>query len=89
MKLDLINKLNSKQAVIGIVGLGYVGLPLMLRYCEMGYSVVGFDIDQTKIDSLQRGESYIERIPAEKSGKAQAESSRRPQTSHVLPMSTR
>src|SRR4051812_12389573 len=66
MKLDLINKLNSKQAVIGIVGLGYVGLPLMLRYCEMGYSVIGFDIDQAKIDSLQRGESYIEHIPAEK-----------------------
>lgn len=66
MKLQLIEKLNSKTAVIGIVGLGYVGLPLMLRYCEMGYNVIGFDIDQAKIDALNRGESYIEHIPARK-----------------------
>jgi UDP-N-acetyl-D-glucosamine dehydrogenase len=66
MKLQLVDKLNSKTAVIGIVGLGYVGLPLMLRYCETGYNVIGFDIDQAKIDALNRGESYIEHIPAGK-----------------------
>jgi UDP-N-acetyl-D-glucosamine dehydrogenase len=62
MKSDLIDKLKTKQAVIGIVGLGYVGLPLTLRYCEVGYRVVGFDIDQSKVNSLNRGESYIEHI---------------------------
>ncbi|MDR5907812.1 NAD(P)-binding domain-containing protein [Franzmannia qiaohouensis] len=52
MKSDLINKLDNKQAVIGVVGLGYVGLPLVLRYCQVGYKVLAFDIDQVKVDSL-------------------------------------
>jgi UDP-N-acetyl-D-glucosamine dehydrogenase len=59
----LIQKLNDKQAVIGIVGLGYVGLPLTIRYCEVGYKVIGFDIDPTKITVLEQGKSYIEHIP--------------------------
>lgn len=63
MKSALVNKLKSKKAVIGIVGLGYVGLPLTLRYCEVGYKVLGFDIDSTKVDALKRGKSYIEHIP--------------------------
>ncbi|EAQ36411.1 UDPglucose 6-dehydrogenase [Nitrobacter sp. Nb-311A] len=64
MKSDLIEKLELKKAVIGIVGLGYVGLPLTLRYCEVGYNVIGFDIDQNKVEALKRGESYIEHISA-------------------------
>lgn len=60
----LVEKLNNKTAVIGIVGLGYVGLPLMLRYVEVGYRVLGFDIDQIKVDSLKQGKSYIEHIPS-------------------------
>lgn len=63
MKSNLLQKLNEKKATIGIVGLGYVGLPLMLRYCEVGYKVIGFDIDQNKADSLRNGRSYIEHIP--------------------------
>lgn len=63
MKTGLIQKLNDKQATIGIVGLGYVGLPLVLRYCEVGYKVIGFDIDPAKVDALRQGRSYIERIP--------------------------
>lgn len=63
MKSILLQKLNEKKATIGIVGLGYVGLPLMLRYCEVGYKVIGFDIDQSKVDSLRQGKSYIEHIP--------------------------
>lgn len=63
MKTSLIKKkLADKTAIIGIVGLGNVGLPLVLRYCEVGYKVVGFDIDQRKVDSLQEGKSYIEHI---------------------------
>ncbi|EHR04619.1 nucleotide sugar dehydrogenase [Bradyrhizobium sp. WSM471] len=60
--MQLIERLRSKRAVIGIVGLGYVGLPLALRFCEVGYKVIGLDIDPTKIDILARGESYIEHI---------------------------
>lgn len=59
---QLINKLNNKTAKIGIVGLGYVGLPLVIRYVEVGYQVLGFDIDTTKILALKQGKSYIEHI---------------------------
>ena len=60
--MSILNKITSKEAVIGVVGLGYVGLPLMLAYTTKGYKTIGFDIDQTKIDFLNRGESYIEHI---------------------------
>ena len=65
MKNKLIKKLNDKTAIIGIVGLGYVGLPLMIRYAEVGYKVIGIDIDQTKADLLNQGKSYIEHISSE------------------------
>lgn len=64
MKTNLIKNFQNKSAVIGIVGLGYVGLPLMLRYIEVGYKVIGFDIDQSKVDALSQGNSYIEHIHA-------------------------
>jgi UDP-N-acetyl-D-glucosamine dehydrogenase len=64
-KQSLIEKLNSKTAIVGVVGLGYVGLPLLLRYTEVGYKVLGFDIDQQKVDSLNKGLSYIEHISSE------------------------
>jgi len=69
MKNDIytvIEKYETKEAVIGIVGLGYVGLPLMLRYNNIGFRVLGIDIDQGKVAKLNAGESYIEHIPAEK-----------------------
>lgn len=62
----LIEKFNSKTAVVGIVGLGYVGLPLMLRYVEAGYKVLGIDIDEDKVSSLNNGKSYIAHISSEK-----------------------
>ena len=65
IKTALLEKLNDRTARIGIVGLGYVGLPLMLRFAEVGYKVVGFDIDEKKVQRLNKGESYIERITAE------------------------
>lgn len=65
MKQQLIAKLNSKTAVIGIIGLGYVGLPLALRFSEVGFRVIGFDIDRWKVDSLNRGQTYIRHIAAE------------------------
>ncbi|OLO09876.1 UDP-N-acetyl-D-glucosamine dehydrogenase [Chromohalobacter japonicus] len=67
---ELVNKLQQKEAVIGIVGLGYVGLPLMLRYNDIGYRVLGVDVDQGKVDQLNSGKSYIEHISSEKVAKA-------------------
>ena len=52
----------NKNTTIGVIGLGYVGLPLMLRCAESGFSVIGFDIDANKIDQLNQGKSYIKHI---------------------------
>jgi len=60
----LLNGLKGRTALIGIVGLGYVGLPLALRFAEVGYRVLGFDIDREKVAALQAGRSYIEHIPS-------------------------
>ena len=60
-----ISKFQTKEAIIGIAGLGYVGLPLMLRYNAIGYKVVGIDIDIDKVDTLNAGKSYIEHISFE------------------------
>ncbi|MDF0604363.1 nucleotide sugar dehydrogenase [Neisseriaceae bacterium TC5R-5] len=65
IKQLLLNRIADKSAVIGIVGLGYVGLPLMLRFAEVGYRVLGFDIDQRKVEALLAGQSYIEHISAD------------------------
>ena len=56
LKSALIEKLNKKTATVGIVGLGYVGLPLVLRFSEVGIKVVGVDIDEAKIKSLEAGQ---------------------------------
>lgn len=72
IKHELIKRLEDKTALIGIVGLGYVGLPLMLRYIQVGYKVLGIDIDQTKVDALNQGQTYIEHIPATMIGEAVA-----------------
>ncbi|MTJ02273.1 nucleotide sugar dehydrogenase [Idiomarina piscisalsi] len=59
---QLSNKLKSKEAVIGIVGMGYVGLPLMLRYNDIGFKIIGIDIDKNWVDLLNSGKSKIEHI---------------------------
>jgi UDP-N-acetyl-D-glucosamine dehydrogenase len=61
----LLSKLNDRTARIGVLGLGYVGLPLVLRFAEVGYKVTGFDVDQTKVDKLNKCETYIERITSD------------------------
>lgn len=66
MHQDLVRKFRDKKGVIGIVGLGYVGLPLALRYTEEGFTVLGFDIDQNKIEKIAKSESYIEHIPSDR-----------------------
>jgi len=62
MKEKLVGKIESCEAVVGVIGLGYVGLPLVLRFGEVGFKVVGFDVDPTKIDMLNAGRSYIGHI---------------------------
>ena len=70
---QLKNKIQQRQARVGIIGLGYVGLPLALLFSEQKFNVTGFDIDQRKVDALTRGESYIYRIAAEEIRSAQAQ----------------
>ena len=60
----ILEKIETRQARIGIVGMGYVGLPLALLFSEAGFRVTGFDIDCGKVDALNLGNSYIVRIPA-------------------------
>ena len=63
---DIVERLRNRQARIGIAGLGYVGLPLMLRFAEVGFRVLGFDIDRQKVDRVNSGETYFAHIPREK-----------------------
>ena len=62
---EIIAKIASRQARVGIIGLGYVGLPLALLYSEQKFRVTGFDIDERKVDTLNTGGSYIFRIADE------------------------
>ena len=73
MKTDQIKtKIQQRQARVGIIGLGYVGLPLALLFSEQKFAVTGFDIDQRKVNTLAKGESYIYRITPEEIRAAQA-----------------
>ena len=58
----IINKIKNSEAKIGVIGLGYVGLPLILSFVKKGFQTVGFDIDDFKVNALNNGESYIEHI---------------------------
>jgi UDP-N-acetyl-D-glucosamine dehydrogenase len=63
--LDIRRKLEGRTARIGVIGLGYVGLPLALLFSEEGFPVTGFDVDPAKVETLNRSGSYIVRIPGE------------------------
>lgn len=62
----LLEKIESKSAIIGIIGLGYVGLPLALEFADKKFSTIGFDIDERKIPILMKGKSYIKHISEER-----------------------
>jgi UDP-N-acetyl-D-glucosamine dehydrogenase len=62
--MEFLEKIKNKQVLVGIIGLGYVGLPLVLRFTEVGFKVLGFDTDPQKVERLNRGESYIKDIPS-------------------------
>ena len=63
---QLCKRIQNREICVGIIGLGYVGLPLAIRFSEEGFKTIGLDIDTKKIDKLNRGESYIKHIDVEK-----------------------
>jgi len=63
--LELKEKIQKKQARIGIIGLGYVGLPLAVEFAKAGFEVTGFDVDVTKVSSINKGHSYIGDVSSE------------------------
>jgi len=66
MVIKLIEKIKEKKIKVGVIGLGYVGLPLVIRFAEENFFVYGFDIDKWKVEKLKKGFSYIKHIPSEK-----------------------
>lgn len=68
IKNEFISLIDQKSCTIGVIGLGYVGLPLIDAFTNAGYRCIGFDVDQNKVDSLKRGQSYIKHISSEKIG---------------------
>jgi UDP-N-acetyl-D-glucosamine dehydrogenase len=64
--MDLMSKIKNKTAVVGVIGLGYVGLPLVMAFDKEGFNVIGFDLDGEKIQILNEGKSYIKHISPER-----------------------
>ena len=60
--MSLYNKINSKEANIGVIGLGYVGLPLAIEFAKAGFNVSGIDVDDKKIAAINKGNNYISDI---------------------------
>ena len=63
MKQQLMQRINDRQAVVGVIGLGYVGLPLAVEFAKAGFHVIGYDVSQRVADLLMRGESHIQDVP--------------------------
>ena len=65
VKATLLHKIASRQACVGVVGLGYVGLPLAVEFAKAGFKVIGVDVDLRKVDALNAGRSYIPDVKTE------------------------
>src|SRR5574339_92038 len=63
MGTNTLEVINSRSASVGVVGLGYVGLPLAVEFAKAGYTVTGIDLSQGKVSAITRGESYIPDVP--------------------------
>jgi UDP-N-acetyl-D-glucosamine dehydrogenase len=76
--VTLLTRIQEKRARLGVIGLGYVGLPLLVEYAQAGFDAIGIDIDESKVASINDGESYVRDVPSEnlravgKSGKLRA-----------------
>jgi UDP-N-acetyl-D-glucosamine dehydrogenase len=62
--MELLKKIETKQATLGVIGLGYVGLPLAVEFARAGFSVIGYDIDERRVGELMAGQSYIPDVPS-------------------------
>src|SRR3954452_10506519 len=60
--MDLVRKIADSSAVVAVMGLGYVGLPLLAAFSRAGFAVLGFDVDDGKIQALRRGENYLKHL---------------------------
>ena len=60
--MNLHEKVNNKSAIVGVIGLGYVGLPLLAAFHRAGFKVMGFDVDESKIKAIARGENYLKHL---------------------------
>jgi UDP-N-acetyl-D-glucosamine dehydrogenase len=65
IKNELIQRISDRKARIGVIGLGYVGLPLIVEFCLKGFEAIGFEVDEKKTSELNAGRSYIVDVPAE------------------------
>jgi len=66
MESDLANRINSRAYRLGIIGLGYVGLPLIDAFISAGFQCIGFDVDDSKVELLNSGKSYIKHVDSKK-----------------------
>ena len=62
---DLRRRIADRTAKIGVIGMGYVGLPLAVEFASVGFTVTGIDVDPEKIDTIRSGRSHIEDVPTE------------------------
>ena len=72
--MELNKKIQDRTAKIGVIGLGYVGLPLAMEFVQAGFNVIGIDIDENKIDSINQGINYIQDVGDDQLKKAVKES---------------
>jgi UDP-N-acetyl-D-glucosamine dehydrogenase len=64
VKAQLLSRIQDRTATVGIVGLGYVGLPLAMEFAKAGFHVIGYDVSERVCKLLMRGESHIQDVPA-------------------------
>ena len=79
--MDLIDRVKTRKAMVSVIGLGYAGLPLAVVFAEAGFRVVGVDVDKTRVESINRGESYVQDVPSDRLARVTLNSGRPEQLS--------